>query len=121
MLIDTAKELIETWKRKDVDGVLAMLDEEIVYHYHVGSPPLEGKAKIRKFLERFGAEQEDIRWRIENYAERGDTLLVEGRDIYRKGDKEIDLPYMGIFRFRDGKILEWRDHFDMGELRKQQA
>lgn len=119
MLIDKVHELIEAWKRQDVEAVLAMLDDDVVYHYHVGSPPLEGREKVRRFLERFGKGQEDIRWRIDNHAENGDLLLVEGRDIYRKGGVEIDLPYMGIFRFRDGRILEWRDHFDMGELKKQ--
>ena len=40
--------------------------------------------------------------------ERIDTLVI--------GDATTVLPVMGIFELKDGKIIKWRDYFDMGQL-----
>jgi len=111
--IDVVNELIEAWKKADIDGVLSYLSDDIEYHYLVGARPLLGKDWVRKFLNKFGAGQTDIRWRIVNHASNGDQLLVEGIDDYVDADgMRIRTPYMGIFEFRDGKICRWRDYVD---------
>ncbi|MEL7044174.1 MAG: nuclear transport factor 2 family protein, partial [Pseudomonadota bacterium] len=90
--------LIAAWKRKDVDGVLELLCDDVEYHYLVGERPLKGKDWVRRFLDRFrehiGSENN---WRLLRCAEAGDALLVEGVDDYLSGDgAHVRYPYMGV-------------------------
>ena len=105
--------IIDAWKHKDIDGVLAQLCDDVEYHYLVGERPLLGKEWVRKFLERFGGHiGEPNNWRI---VECGDALLVEGIDDYVSTDgTRVRYPYMGVFEFRDGHVARWRDYADGG-------
>jgi limonene-1,2-epoxide hydrolase len=116
--IQIVNRLIGAWKQSDIDGVLSCLTDDIEYHYIVGARPLVGKDWVRRFLEKFGAGQTEIRWRIVNHASNGDKLLVEGIDDYVDADGvRIRTPYMGIFEIRDGRICRWRDYVDSGLIR----
>jgi limonene-1,2-epoxide hydrolase len=108
--------IIEAWKRKDIDGVLAQLCDDVEYHYLVGERPLIGKDWVRRFLDRFGGHiGEPNNWRILRSAESGNALLVEGVDDYMSTDgNRIRYPYMGVFEFRDGRVSHWRDYADAG-------
>lgn len=109
----TVLSIIESWRSLDVEAVLGHLAEDVEYHYLVGLEPLCGKNEVRAFLEKFGADQTDIRWKILNHAENGDTLLVEGLDDYVDGKgRRIRTPYMGVFEFENGKVRRWRDYLD---------
>ena len=44
----------------------------------------------------------------------GDTVMNERTDRIVLNGKPIELPVMGVFEFRDGKIARWWDYFDMG-------
>jgi limonene-1,2-epoxide hydrolase len=113
--IEIVNGLIEDWKKADIDGVLSRLSKDVEYHYLVGQRPLIGKDWVRRFLQKFGAGQTEIKWRIVNHASDGDKLLVEGIDDYVDADgTRIRTPYMGIFEFSDGKICAWRDYVDTG-------
>jgi limonene-1,2-epoxide hydrolase len=105
--------IIAAWKAGDINAVLEHLCEDVVYHYHVGSRPLRGRDAVRRFLERFGSGQTDIRWRILHWAQSGERLFVEGVDDYVAADgQRIALPYAGVFEFRDGRVAGWRDYID---------
>ena len=39
-------------------------------------------------------------------------------DTFKIGGKVADLPVMGTFEIRDGKICAWRDYFDMAQITK---
>lgn len=113
--IEIVNGLIDDWKKGDIDGVLSRLCRDVEYHYLVGERPLIGKDWVRRFLQKFGAGQTDIQWRIVNHASDGDKMLVEGIDDYVDADGvRIRTPYMGIFEFRNGKICGWRDYVDTG-------
>lgn len=120
--IRTLEAVMEAWKRGDVEAVLERVDDEVVYHYHVGSKPIEGKAAMRRFLEKFGQGQKDVRWRIVRHAQQGDALLVEGIDDYVDAEgRRIRTPYMGSFALRDGRIREWRDYLDPAWIQRAKA
>jgi limonene-1,2-epoxide hydrolase len=111
--IETVESLIAAWKRRDPEAVLALLTDDVVYHYHVGARPLIGKDRVRRFLHKFGEGQKDIRWRIVHHAQNGNVLLVEGIDDYVDAEgRRIQTPYMGVFEFRDERICGWRDYLD---------
>lgn len=115
--------LIECWKAKDIDGVLALMDDDIVWHYAAAiAPPVHGKAKARKLLERLGPQIAEVRWRIFDYAERGDRLFVEGVDEYVTPDgKLVSAPYAGVVELKDGRIAALREYFDIGVVNALKA
>lgn len=115
--------IIDAWKQKDIDGVLAQLCDDVEYHYLVGERPLVGRDWVRRFLERFGGHIEgDNRWRILRSAETGDALLVEGVDDYLTAEgHRVRYPYMGVFEFRDGRVARWRDYSDGALIADQRA
>lgn len=110
--------LIGAWKARDIDGVLAHMHEDIVWHYAaVIAPPLKGKAKARKFLQGMAQQVRDVTWRIFDYAEAGDRLFVEGVDEYVSADGHlVSAPYAGVVEFRDGRIIGLREYFDIGAV-----
>lgn len=120
--IEVVNGIIAAWKDGDIDAVLEHLAEDVVYHYHVGSRPLRGRDAVRRFLEKFGSGQTQIRWRILHSAQSGNRLFVEGVDDYVAEDgQHIALPYAGVFEFRDGQVAGWRDYIDGGGVAAARA
>lgn len=112
---ETVKAVITGWRRGDLKSVLDLCADDIVWHSHVGSPPIVGKLAMQKFMETLAGQMREVRWRIFDYAEAGDAAFSEGVDDFLTPDgRRVALPYAGILRFRDGKIIEWRDYFDRG-------
>ncbi len=55
-----------------------------------------------------------ISFRIRNLAEDGETVLTERVDEVTANGLMAPVPVMGTFEVRDGRIVQWRDYFDMG-------
>ncbi|MAH93864.1 MAG: hypothetical protein CME99_11910 [Hyphomonas sp.] len=118
----TVNQIMDSWKAGNIDGVLAHVAPDVTYYFRVGSEPLKGPDEIRAFLEKFGAGMSNIQWRINRHAQDGDILMVEGADDFvdAKGNR-IQIPYMGMFEFENGKIRLWRDYFNpaIGDLTRK--
>jgi limonene-1,2-epoxide hydrolase len=54
-----------------------------------------------------------IEFRIRNVAEDGDAVLTERVDVLTANGIAAPVPVMGTFEVRDGRIVAWRDYFDM--------
>jgi len=121
--LDCMYSLMETWKRRDVEGYLSHLTDDIEYHWHVSSKPVRGWDKMRKFLANYTAAFEQREWRVLHTAEAGDVLMVEGHEVLydRKHDRVIQQPFMQVYEFRDGKIARMRDYYEPANLRPPQA
>ena len=50
-----------------------------------------------------------------------DVVLTERVDVFNLPGKSIELPVMGTFELRDGKIAAWRDYFDLNQFMTQMA
>jgi limonene-1,2-epoxide hydrolase len=112
------QQVIEAWKRKDVDAVVGMMTDDVVWHYAAAiAPPARGKDAARAFLDRFGKSIAEINWRIFHSAETEDRLFVEGVDEYISTEGvSVAAPYAGIIEFRGDKISGWRDYVDYGVI-----
>ena len=119
--IDQFLGIIDAWKRRDIEAVLATMSDDIVWHFAAGSEPaLVGKVAARKFLTRFAADLAEVRWRIFHSAESGDRLFVEGVDEYvtPKG-AVVTAPYAGVIEFSGDLVIGWRDYVDVGVIAAQ--
>lgn len=112
-------QVIEAWKKKDIDAVLSHLAPDIVWHYAAAiAPPAHGHKGAREFLETFGKRVGEVRWRVFHYAESGDRLFVEGVDEYSTPDgRTVLAPYAGVLEFRGDLISGWRDYVDANTSR----
>jgi limonene-1,2-epoxide hydrolase len=70
-------------------------------------------------IEQFTAPFERCPWEIVQIAAAGNVVLTERIDRFIGADKKVELPVMGAFEIRDGKIAAWRDYFDLGAWTKQ--
>ena len=114
-LIDLMNRVQEAIGRRDAAAVAELVTPDIEYHYHVGSKPLVGTARLLRFLEAYWARMQDPVWRIDSWAESDDRLMMEGVEEATDtlAGKRIVHPYMGIIEVRDGRIARWREYFQM--------
>jgi limonene-1,2-epoxide hydrolase len=47
------------------------------------------------------------------------VVLSERTDRFYMKDRWVELPVMGSFELRDGRICAWRDYFDMKQFQSQ--
>ena len=106
------------WMRDDLEAVLALCTEDLIA-VNVPIGALHGKAAVREFLLKFGRCLQQKRSDVELVIESGDSAMVEGVESYVKDGKTVRLPYMSRFRFRDDRIAEWRDYFDLQTVLRQ--
>ena len=104
---------------QDDKAFLDLLTDDVEYHYHVGTRPLIGKEWVQKFLIKYREVTSDAQWVIHNHAENGNVLFTEGVEEYFdvRSQMTISHPYAGVIEFRDGKIVKWKDYFEMNSIR----
>jgi limonene-1,2-epoxide hydrolase len=110
---DIVLEFCSAFPGKDLATIERLLDDDAVYH-NVGMEPAVGKeaslASIKGFLDMF----ESMEFKMLALAVDGDTVLTERTDVLTINGVAAPVPVMGAFELRDGRIVAWRDYFDMG-------
>lgn len=107
------REFVEAWTRLDAEELAEFFTEDAVYH-NMPTDPVSGRESIREFIAGFAADWTATDWEVRNMASDGDVVLTERVDHIETGDGSVALPVAGVFEVEDGKIVAWRDYFDMG-------
>jgi limonene-1,2-epoxide hydrolase len=92
--------------------------DDAVYH-NIPIAPVSGRDAIRATIEGFTAGTERIEFRVRAIAADGPTVLTERVDVFVLPGATIELPVMGVFEVRDGRIAAWRDYFDLNQFTSQ--
>jgi limonene-1,2-epoxide hydrolase len=117
--IDLIRRFCDDWaKGVSVDDLVGYFTEDAVYH-NIPVDPAVGHDAIRGVFGMFTTGVERFEFRILNIAADGDTVLTERLDIFVMPNVTIELPVMGTFELRDGKIAKWRDYFDLNQYMSQ--
>jgi limonene-1,2-epoxide hydrolase len=117
--IDLIQRFCDEWgKGSGVDAIVDYFTDDAVYH-NIPVAPVTGKDGIRATIEMFTTGVTRMEFRMVNIAGSGETVLTERVDAFFMGDKVIELPVMGTFEVRDGKIAAWRDYFDLNQYMSQ--
>jgi limonene-1,2-epoxide hydrolase len=111
-------DFIAAWRSLDIDRIMQFFTEDAVYVNVPIEPANEGKAAIRAFIQGFTGNCTSIEFIVHHQVEAGNLVMNERTDRLVMGDTTVDLPVMGVFEIRDGRISAWRDYFDMGPFRK---
>jgi limonene-1,2-epoxide hydrolase len=118
---ETVREFIAAFNANDLARIMAFFAEDAVYH-NIPVQPVQGTAAIRAVLQGFLGMASEVDWIVRHLGETPDgVVLTERTDRFLVRGKWIELPVMGAFALRDGKIVEWRDYFDMKQFQDQLA
>lgn len=105
---------------KDIDAVLRYFHTDARYH-NIPLEPVTGHAGIRETLEPFLAMAQEVDWVIHHSVSTitgsGTGIVMNERtDRFLMPSGWVELPVMGVFEVRDGKIAHWRDYFDTAPM-----
>ena len=117
---EIVKRFCAAWSDNDVDALMAFFTDDAVYH-NIPIDPVKGVDTIRSTIEGFTQGVEKIEFRVDNIAADGNVVMTERVDVFHLPGKAIELPVMGTFEVKDGKIAAWRDYFDMQQFMSQMS
>ena len=114
---DVVRGMIAACEARDLDKVLTYFHVDAVYH-NVPIPAVQGHEAIRGMLAGFLDAAARVEWKTHHTLSNGTDLVMNERtDCFDLPAGKLELPVMGVFEVRDGKIAAWRDYFDMGPLK----
>jgi limonene-1,2-epoxide hydrolase len=104
---------------QDHAAYMHYLDDDV--QYFSGTTMIRGNAQTVAFSKRGFEMLGLLSWYCEvtNLVSDGDeVVMVERQDYQLNGDMKVVVivPIMGFFRVRGGRIIEWRDYWDVREL-----
>jgi limonene-1,2-epoxide hydrolase len=105
-------------KGSSVDEIVAYFTDDAVYH-NIPVEPAVGPEAIKAVFSMFTTGVERMEFKIRNIVGDGDVVLTERVDVFVLPNVTIELPVMGTFEVRDGKIAKWRDYFDLNQYMSQ--
>ena len=113
------EDFIAAFNANDLDKIMSFFAEDAIYH-NIPMAPVEGLEAIRGVIQGFSGIAVEIDWITHNIAESADgSVLTERTERFLIGEKWVELPVMGTFVIRDGKLAQWRDYFDMNQFTSQ--
>lgn len=119
--IAIVKDLISAWEAQDLDRVMRSFTDDAVWH-NIPMPVLNGVADIRKSIAGFIKMGDKVVFDVAHIAESSSGVVMTERvDKFRINGQWLEIPVMGTFEIRDGKIAKWRDYFDLGQFQSQMA
>jgi limonene-1,2-epoxide hydrolase len=116
--IELVRRFCAAWADLDLDALVEYFTDDAVYH-NIPIAPVSGRDAIRATIEGFTAGTERIEFRVRAIAADGPTVLTERVDVFVLPGATIELPVMGVFEVRDGRIAAWRDYFDLNQFTSQ--
>ena len=105
-------------KGSSVDDIVAYFTDDAVYH-NIPVEPAVGPEAIKAVFSMFTTGVDRMEFKILNIVGEGNVVLTERVDVFVMPNVTIELPVMGTFEVRDGKIAKWRDYFDLNQYMSQ--
>lgn len=112
----TVEVLLSSLQAQDIEGVGAVLDDDLVYQ-NVGFPTIRGRARAMKLF-RAMQGRAGFEVKIHRIAVNGASVLTERTDVLVFGPVRLQFWVCGVFEVRNGRITLWRDYFDMWDMTK---
>lgn len=118
----TVEAFIDHWNACDIDAMLSLCADDIVYH-NIPMEPIRGTTAMRAMIEGFLVNIESCNWQTHAIAANGNVVLTERTDGFNfKDGRKAAIRVMGTFDLDDaGLISGWRDYFDMAEFQREFA
>ncbi len=107
------RDFLGAWPRRDLDELMSFFAADAVYH-NVPVAPCLGAASIRETFAGFLATMPGIVLEVVNLVATGPLVMAERTDRFvMPNGHRFDLPVTGVFEVRDGRIVAFRDYFNL--------
>ena len=117
--IKVVEDFIQAWNDKHWDNIENLFAADVVYH-NIPMAPLNGREAAMQMIR--GMQPKEVDWQTLNIAANGNVVLTERVDNFvMADDKQVSLPVMGTMELEAGKIIAWRDYFDLASFTGQMA
>ena len=117
--LETIRSFIAAWSRNDLDEIMSFFAADCVYH-NMPIEPARGIDATRAMIKGFSTMATKVEWVLHQIAEsEAGVVLTERTDRFEIGGRWVELPVMGSFELRAGKIAAWRDYFDLAQFQRQ--
>ena len=115
---DVVRDFCAAWSRRSIDELLGYFATDAVYH-NMPLEPVRGHESIRQVLQMFVPPAEEIEFELLQIASTGAVVFTERVDRFLIAGKKVELKVAGVFEIANGKIVAWRDYFDMASYTRQ--
>lgn len=111
--------LYAVMRDKDFDRVSELIAEDVVYE-NVGYSTMRGGRRLVTTFRNMSARMPAIGWdvRFHRVVSDGPTVLTERTDSIVIGRFQAHFWVCGVFELRDGRVVLWRDYFDLADMAK---
>ena len=104
---------------RDLDTALALVAPDVEYD-NVPVGAVTGPDGVRGVLEGgVTAAAEQVEWVVLRQVAQGDVVMSERVDRFLLQGSWLEVPVVGVFVVREGRIALWRDYFDLLGYREQ--
>ena len=116
--LDAIRTAYEAFARGDVAAVLGIMEEQIEWHEAEGFPyggTYHGPSDVLdNVFMKLGREWDGFQATPDEYVDGGDTIVVLGHysGTYKATGKSMRAPFVHVWKMRDGKAHEFRQHTD---------
>jgi len=100
---------------RDVEQVRHFFADDVVYH-NVPMEPAVGIDATLEAMAGFFSMFETVEFQLTHIAALGNVVLTERVDRVTLGETVAPIPVMGAFEVVDGRIIAWRDYFDVNQV-----
>jgi len=112
------REFIEACVRADPEEFASYFAEDATW-WNSPWPPVKGRDAIRETLRRGAEQMTALPWEIRHIVSNGEIVMTERVDNFLVGGTHVRVPCMGVFELREGKIVAWRDYWDLKQFEAQ--
>jgi limonene-1,2-epoxide hydrolase len=110
--IAVVESFFDAFAAHDVERATALLHDDVVYQ-NVPFPADRGKPAVLRTLKAFERIVNKFEVEMIHIAANGPIVLTERIDVLSGPLVYLDIWVCGTFEVRDGKIILWRDYFDL--------
>ena len=110
---ELVRRVCESWTEFTTDDFREIFADDCIYQNMPIPGVNRGPDAIVAVLGLMGGGYE-IKLRIDNLVATSDLIMVERTEYFTRkdGSGSFELPVVGVFETRDGKIMAWRDYFN---------
>jgi limonene-1,2-epoxide hydrolase len=118
---DVVRRFVEAIEHQDLEAVEELLAQDVSYE-NMPMQPVIGRDAVLKVVAGFLEPAELVDWKILRQWDCEGVVINERIDRFRIGNGWLELPVAGFFELDvDGRIILWRDYFDLGSYMSQLA
>jgi limonene-1,2-epoxide hydrolase len=115
---EMVSDFCEAWPGLNREEIVARFTDDAVYRNIPFPGEVIGGSGVADVLLPISGKLAGIEAKVLNVAERGDLVFAERVEVFRRSTGEVfELPVVGVFELRDGRISAWRDYFDGEQVR----